>query len=73
MSPNFRAFLEATLHPHWHPSLIGSRSDDPEPDPSTTKCRVVDHTQDFRRLFKKTAPQEIRNTPEDQNPDSAPS
>lgn len=60
MSPNFHAFLKHISHPGWHPIFlqmrIGTRADDPEPDRSTPQCRVVDHTQDFRRRFAKTKP-----------------
>ena len=58
MSPNFLAFMRSISHTGWHPILlqmrIGVRADDPEPDRSTPQCRVVDHTQDFRRRFSKT-------------------
>jgi len=56
MSPHFKTFLRAMVHSGWHPAFwrIGARAHDPEPDRSTPQCRVVDHTQDFRRRFSKT-------------------
>lgn len=58
MTPNFRQFLATHRHPEWMPVVrraqIGIRGTDPCPDLNTPKCRVVDHTQAFRRRFAKT-------------------
>lgn len=58
MNAPFQTFLRTTHQhaTHWHPSHISERAHHPEPDPSTPKCRVVDHTQAFRRRFSKTKP-----------------
>lgn len=63
MTSHFQDFLRSVVPPQWHPRLwsISSRADDPEPDRSTPKCRVVDHTQAFRLRFAKQPPQTTAN------------